>query len=270
MQKNKFFEKSIKYKQITVNLKTVIILVGICGYLYLLFFWHPATYVNISTNSHLFIVKIICCVLFAILWTLYLQSKFFQTTPIGTKQVDDYNFWNKFILHYAFMNNTNAVEKQQVLTSLQFLEESERKSQLIEIYNQADSIKEAHSKITEIYPYPHIRTFFSESESVLVNGDDNKLIQKSALYIDGYFNDINRFEQSKSIAYKTSLSFVSLAFILLLVAKLTFGQIINDFLNTFEGFIIFLLALSILCYLLVTLKQRLNRPLIVFGGEVNE
>lgn len=252
------------------KIKIGILAISLFTYLYLLLFWHPAEYVNILANPTLTGLKVCVAIIFVIIWVYLLNKYYLQVQRVGKKHVDDYNFWNKFVLHYAFMKVQSISEREQILLNLKFLDDSPAKEELIKIYTESDNLKEAHSRIVEKYPYPHLRTFFSETESVLINGDDNNLVQKSALYIDSYYNDIKLFEEEKEKAYKTSNAFIVISLVLILIIKVLFGTVMIDFIDSFEGFAIILTLISVLLLLLIGLKRRLNRPLLTFGGQSDD
>lgn len=266
-----------KYKQskgskISKILQFLLIMVGCITYVLILLIWTPETYVSIlGTSNVVKYLKIGISIVLAIYIAIQIDVNFLRAPKYGHKQIEEYELWNKFFLHFAFMKTGSSNEKSQVLEVLRYLEDSELKQTLTDVYEQNTSLKDAHNAIVQKYPYPQVKTFFSESEDALVRGaDGNRLMQKTALNIDKYINDISSYNQSKLNSYKTSLILLITVVILTLVAKVGFNVAFIEFSESNTGFIILGLYLILITKLLVKIKRNANRPLIDFGGDDHE
>lgn len=241
-------------------------------YVYIVLIWTPPTYVSIlGTNNVVKYLKLIISIILAIYIAVQIDINFIRAPKFGRKQIKDYELWNKFFLHFAFMKTGSSNEKSQVLEVLRYLENSELKQTLTDVYEQNTSLKDAHNAIIEKYPYPQVKTFFSESEDALVRGaDGNRLMQKTALNIDKYINDISSYNQDKINSYKMTLILLITTVVLTLIAKIGFSGAFIGFSESNTGFIILVLYLILITRLFVNCKRSVNSPLVHFGGDDHE
>ncbi|WOO87054.1 hypothetical protein RZE82_08040 [Mollicutes bacterium LVI A0039] len=241
-------------------------------YFYFILIWTPDTYVSILGNDQFFdYIKYGCAIILAVYTAVQLDANYFRAPKFSSKQIEDYEMWNKFFLHFAFMKTGSGSEKSQVNDVLRYLEDSELKQTLKEVYEETTTLKDAHIKIVEKYPYPQVKTFFSEAEDALVKGaDGNRLMQKTALNIDKFINDLSGYEKQKQSSFKVTIALLSSVSALTLVAKLLFAEVFIDFTNTYVGLVILILFFIMINSLFVLAKRFLNRPLLTFGGGSNE
>lgn len=248
------------------------IFIIVFAYNFFFLVWHPQTFVSILGSTQIItIAKLIVALLLSGYISLMLDMHFFRKQNNLKRQIRDFRMWNKFILHFAFLKTGSSDEKNKVLDSLKYLEESKLKDSLYQIYDESESLKDAHQKVYEKYPYPQIKTFFSEAENALVSGvDENALMQRTALNIDKYVRDLIDYEESKEVGYKTSVSLIILVFGLLALAKILLPEVVNTMGSTIGGFIVMTCGVCLLHLLLVKVKAAYVSPLVTFGGDDNE
>lgn len=242
------------------------------GYLYFVLIWTPETYVSILDTHRAFnTIKVIITIVLSLYIAVQLDTKFFRAPKYSLQQIKDYELWNKFFLHFAFMKTGSGSEKAQVLEVLRYLEDSELKQTLTDVYEQTTTMKDAHNQIIEKYPYPQVKTFFAESEDALVKGaDGNRLMQKTALNIDKYINDITAYEAGKSNSYMMSLLLICAVIVLTFLLKLGFAESFISLANTYTGFAALLIYFIALTRVFILNKTAMYNPLLKFGGEDNE
>ncbi len=241
-------------------------------YLFVIFIWTPDTYVSVlGVNNILKYIKIGITIILAIYVAVQMDINFVRAPRYSKQQIKDYELWNKFFLHYAFLKTGSGSEKSQVLEVLRYLEDNDLKETLTEIYEENTSLKDAHNQIIEKYPYPQVKTFFAESEDALVRGaDGNHLMQKTALNIDKYINDVANYEKEKVNSYKMSLILLITVVVLTIIVKLAFADTFIMFADSITGFLILVIYTVVLTKLFVKIKKAVNKPLLSFGGEDNE
>lgn len=241
-------------------------------YCYILLIWKPSTYVSLlETTGPIQYLKIAVTIILAVILAVRIDIEFLRAKKYNEEQIRDYELWNKFFLHFAFLKTGSGSEKAQVMEVLRYLEDSELKQTLTDIYEENATIKDAHNQIVLKYPYPQVKTFFAESEDALVKGaDGNRLMQKTALYIDKYINDITVYQAEKKNNYLMSMAFLIVVTILTLLVKLFFAGVFIDFAGTLIGFIVLIAYLITIVNLFIKVKREVNKPLINFGGEDNE
>lgn len=250
-----------------------LLLLAICAflYVYIILIWTPETYALILEDTVFKYTKLVVSCLLAIYIAVQLDINYLRAPKLGMKQIKDYELWNKFFLHFAFLKTGSSNEKSQVLEVLRYLEDSELKQTLTEVYEENTSLKDAHNVIVEKYPYPQVKTFFSEAEDSLVRGaDGNRLMQKTALNIDKYINDISNYNKDKLNSYKVTKILLWTVVVLTLVAKVGFTQAFIGFTESYIGFAILVGYLVILTKLFINSKRSANSALIDFGGDSNE
>lgn len=264
--------KSYEGSTITKISQLFLITIGVLIYLYIVLLWTPSTYVSIlGANQVVKYIKIIITIILAIYIAVQLDLNFMRAPKFSKKQINDYELWNKFFLHFAFMKTGSGSEKSQVLEVLRYLEDSSLKQTLTDVYEENTSLKEAHNEIVEKYPYPQVKTFFAEAEDALVKGaDGNRLMQKTALNIDKYINDISNYEENKINNYKMSSILLAVVFILTLVTKIGFSEVFINFSELYIGFAILVCYFVFITKQLVKAKTAVNSSLIHFGGERDE
>lgn len=264
--------KSYEGNKITKISQLFLITVGVLIYLYIVLLWTPSVYVSIlGVNQVVKYIKIIITIILAIYIAVQLDLNFVRAPKFSKKQINDYELWNKFFLHFAFMKTGSGSEKSQVLEVLRYLEDSTLKQTLTEVYEENTSLKEAHNEIIEKYPYPQVKTFFAEAEDVLVKGvDGNHLMQKTALNIDKYINDISNYEENKINNYKMSSILLVVVLILTLVTKIGFSEVFINFSELYIGYAILVCYFVFITKQLVKVKTAVNSSLIQFGGERDE
>lgn len=252
------------------RLLLIIILTSL--YLYCVLIWTPETFVTIlGTNKIFMYFRILATLLLAIYIAVQLDLNVMRSPKFSRDQIKDYELWNKFFLHFAFLKTGSGSEKAQIQEVLRYLEDSELKQTLTEVYEETTTLKEAHTQIVEKYPYPHIKTFFAEAEDALVRGaDGNKLMQKTALHIDKYINDITCYEDNKTNSYYITFAMLVTTVVLTVVAKLLFADTFINVCGTYSGFLGFIIYFLILTRLFVKAKIAVNRPLLHFGGNEYE
>lgn len=268
LKKYKSYEGSIftKFSQL------FLITLGVLIYLYVILIWTPDTYVSILGNNNIFkYIKIIVSIILAVYIAIQIDINFVRAPKYSKKQISDYELWNKFFLHFAFMKTGSGSEKSQVLEVLRYLEDSSLKQTLTDVYEENTSLKEAHNVIIEKYPYPQVKTFFAEAEDALVKGaDGNRLMQKTALNIDKYINDISNYEENKINSYKMSSILLIAVFVLTLIAKIGFSEVFIGFSQSYVGFIVLVAYFVFMIKQLVYAKRDVNNSLIHFGGSRHE
>lgn len=242
------------------------------AYVYIILIWTPETYVSIlGAGATVKYIKIAISVILAIYMAVQIDINFIRAPKFGNQQIKDYELWNKFFLHFAFMKTGSSNEKSQVLEVLRYLEDSELKQVLTEVYEENTSLKDAHNAIVQKYPYPQVKTFFSEAEDALVRGaDGNRLMQKTALNIDKYINDIASYNANKLNSYKMTLILLITTAVLTVAVKIGFSEAFIGFSQSYTGFTILVLYLILLTRLFVNSKRSVNSALIHFGGDDNE
>lgn len=244
---------------------------AICSffYFYFILIWSPSTYVElIGANPILDYIKLGVTCIFAIYIAVKLYVDYFKAEDPIARQLEELEMWNKFFLHFAFLKTGSSNEKNQVFEILEYLEDSELKTNLIDTYEENVSLKDAHNQIIEMYPYPQVKTFFAETEDALVKGaDGNRLMRKTALNIDKYINDVTNYEKEKINSYKMSTILLSTVMILMIFVKIGFGSAFIDFANSNLGFILLLVFFIAIIKLFIAAKHRVNSPLLSFGGE---
>lgn len=265
MKKNK--TKSTKAVYITRFLVVVLTI----AYMYIVMIWSPETKVTLLENSTFKYIKIGVSVVLALYVAYQLDSNYFRAPKYSLKQIEDYELWNKFFLHFAFLKTGSSNEKAQVLEVLRYLEDSELKQTLTEVYEQNASLKDAHNKIVEKYPYPQVKTFFSEAEDSLVRGaDGNRLMQKTALNIDKYINDITMYTNEKHTSFIMTRILLWTIVVLTMLTKIGFNQAFIGFSDTYTGLILLVGYFILLTKLFVKSKASASSALIQFGGDDNE
>lgn len=260
-------QKSSKSTYIT----TFLVFIVTIAYMYVVMIWSPETKVTLLENSTLKYIKIGVSVVLALYVAFQLDRKYFRAPKYSSKQIEDYELWDKFLLHFAFLKTGSSNEKAQVLEVLRYLEDSELKQTLTDVYEQNISLKDAHNEIVEKYPYPQVKTFFSEAEDSLVRGaDGNRLMQKTALNIDKYISDITTYTKEKQNSFILTRILLWTVVILTVVAKVGFNQAFNGFADTYTGIIILVGYFILLTRLFIKSKENANSALIHFGGDDNE
>lgn len=241
-------------------------------YLYIVILWTPETYVSISLTSVMFkYIKVVLVIILGIYMAIQFDINFIRSPKVGYQQLQDYELWNKFFLHLAFMKTGSSNEKSQVLEILNYLEDSELKETLNAVYEENASLKDAYNQIIEKYPYPQVKTFFSESEDALVKGaDGNRLMQKTALNIDKYIGDIRMYNDEKNTSYKVSIGLLTSVLILVLIMKIGFGQIFISFADSYIGIAILICFFIYITKLITKVRREAYSSLIKIGGEDNE
>lgn len=263
--------KMAKDSTLSKVVKLLIILTLSVGYFYMILLWKPETYIDLlGVSKFISYLKIAMMVGLAIVVGLMIEIYFIRAPKYSQKYLKDYELWNKFFLHFAFMKTGSGSEKAQALDVLRYLEDGELKQTLTEVYEQTTSLKEAHQQIILKYPYPQVKTFFSESEDALVKGaDGNRLMQKTALNIDKYINDILFFEKSKVVNYRMSLIMLCATFVLMLLAKLLFADVFIGFTDSITGLTLLAIFYISQTYLVIRTKRGVNKPLNKFGGDID-
>lgn len=251
--------------------RLLLILILAFLYVYVVIIWTPGTYAVILQNTKFKYIKIIVSIILAIYIGVQFDINYIRAPKFSTKQIKEYELWNKFLLHFAFLKTGSSNEKAQVLEVLRYLEDSELKESLTEVFEENTSLKDAHNVIVDKYPYPQIKTFFSEAEDSLVRGaDGNRLMQKTALNIDKYVNDITVYNNEKHKSFKVTKILLWTITLLTLVAKVGFSNAFMDFTESYTGFVIIVVYLVILTKLFVSTRRSASSALIHFGGEGNE
>ncbi len=266
------FYRGQKGSKMTKFLRLLLIFTVVASYCYFVLIWQPETFVSVlGTNKKYMLLQVIIVVFFSIYLSIQLDMKFLRRENKILKQIREFQMWNKFILHFAFLKTGSHAEKDKVIDSLKYLEDGQLKDDLERIYEARDSLKTAHSQIYDRYPYPQIKTFFSEAEHSIVAGVDEKaLMQKTALNIDKYVSDLVEYEEAKAIGYKTSISLIVIVLILLAASKVLMPDIINGFTSHFTGFLVVLIVILLISKLVVKAKKDYVAPLVIFGGDDNE
>lgn len=264
--------KSKKQKSKNISyLSTFMVIICTLIYIYIVFIWTPATYVTLLQSSMFKYIKIGVSVVLAAYIIYQLDRKYFKASNDSLHQIEDYELWNKFLLHFAFLKTGSSNEKAQVLEVLRYLDDSELKQTLTDVYEQNASLKDAHNEIVEKYPYPQVKTFFSEAEDSLVRGaDGNRLMQKTALNIDKYINDITTYNSEKQNSFIITRILLWTVVILTIVAKIGFSQAFIGFSDSYTGLALLVGYFVLLTNMFVKSKKRASSALIQFGGTVNE
>lgn len=263
--------KKAKGTKATKIARLLLTLVIVFLYLYTVIIWTPETYALILQDTKLKYIKIVVSIILAIYMAIQFDINYIRAPKFGTKQIKEYELWNKFLLHFAFLKTGSSNEKAQVFEVLRYVEDSKLKDDLTEVFEQNPSLKDAHNVISEKYPYPQIKTFFSEAEDSLVRGaDGNKLMQKTALNIDKYVNDIIAYNNEKQNSFKVTRIILWVITILTLVVKFGFSKAFIDFTESYTGFIVLVAYFVLLTKLFINNKRSASSALIHFGGEDNE
>ncbi len=240
----------------------------VLGYTYFVTMWAPESYVSLVGAQKHVLVKYIVIIAFSVIVAIRLDMHIVRSSFNLRKQITELEMWNKFILHFAFLKTGSSDEKTQVLDTLKYLEDNELKDQLIEIYENNTSLKDAHQAIYDRYDYPQIKTFFAEAENSLVHGyDENELMKKSALYIDNYVTKLNVYCDAKEAGYKISRSLIAVVLILIPAIKVLFSSVTIDFTSSISGMVLSLVILYVIISLLINAKRQYTRPFIGFGGD---
>ncbi len=266
-----------KYKQMKGTksskiIKFLLIFLVVGLYVYLLLFWTPQTFATLLKQKNLWTtIRVLIAIYVVIYISLQLDIKFFRALRYSKRHIEDYEFWNKYLLHLTFMKTGSASEQMQVLEVLQYLEDNTYKREIEAIYESTPSIKEAHNKIVEKYPYPHLKTYFAESENALViASDDKERLKVTTLNIDKYLNDMIFYKDAKIKSYKMTMALLSIVTILLLVIKFLFNTVYINFVQGPFGFLIICVFLIILTKLFISARYKFNKPLVTYGGTIDE
>lgn len=256
-------------KKIVIWKKLILAFLIMFLYLYFIIVWTPKSYVPSLELSYISDkIKLIIIIVTSIILSLIFVLQTHNSKAKGLSEIEDYQMWNKFLLHYAFMKTGAGSEKEQVFEILMYLDDCKLKDDLTIIYTESQTLKDAHNQICEKYPYPQIKTFFSETEDALIKVKDGEnLIQKTALNIDKYINDIKVYNQAKKDAFNISSSLIIIIFILMFGVKIGFSDAFINFTNSYVTLSILILfyILTLQCFVMV--KKKMDETMIEFGGK---
>lgn len=261
--------KNYNEKKSTKIIRFILIYILIFSYLYFILVWSPDTYVSLINTSKIDkLIRGIITFGLSLYITLEIDINFFQVEKSNDIQIDEYNLWSKFLLHFAFLKTGTSNEKTQVFEVLSYVEDSQLKADLSNIYENSQTLKDAHNEIIKKYPYPHIKTFFAESEDALVNAEDREYqLQKTTMHINKYMEDIKKYKSEKQKSYNVAFVTIMLLVVLTAVGKITLANIFLDFTMKYTTFAILIIYCICLVKLLTKAKKELNKTLVNFGDE---